>query len=92
MEFVRVISNLYTYKASECKRAITRLHCATSKSSLWNMGNVSHGGAFECLRIYRTNTQHVYTCSLDFQAFPLECITQYGSTVYIGVAMGGPVL
>ena len=33
-------SNLYTYKASECKRAIIRLHYATSKSSLWHMGYV----------------------------------------------------
>ena len=53
---VRVIylhSNLYTYKASKCKRAIIRLHCATSKSSLWNMEYVARGGAFECSRIYR---------------------------------------
>ena len=43
---------LYTYKASECKRAIIRLHC---KSSLWNTGYVDSGGAFECPHIYRTN-------------------------------------
>ena len=41
-------SNLYTYKASECKRTIIRLHCATSKSSLWNMEYVACGGALEC--------------------------------------------
>ena len=48
-------SNLYTDKASECKCTIIRLHCATSKSSLWNMRYVAHGGAFERPRIYRTN-------------------------------------
>ena len=46
----------YTYKASECKRAVIRLHCATSKSSLWYMGYVPCGGAFERPRIYRTST------------------------------------
>ena len=58
LELVFVIclySNLYTYKAFECKRAIIRLHSATSKSSLWNMGYVARGGAFECPRIYRTS-------------------------------------
>ena len=58
LEFVHVIClylNLYTYKASESKRTIIRLHCATSKSSLWNMGYVAHGGAFKSPRIYRTN-------------------------------------
>ena len=54
-------SNLYTYKASKCKRTIIRLHCATSKSSLWNMGYVARVSAFEHPRIYRTNV-HVYTC------------------------------
>ena len=54
-------SNLYTYKASECKRAIIRLHCATSKSSLWNMEYVAHGSAFERPCIYRTSIHiHVY--------------------------------
>ena len=34
--------DLYSnYKASECKRTIIRLHCATSKSSLWNMEYVA---------------------------------------------------
>ena len=58
MEFVCVIcphSNLCTYKASECKCTIIGLHCATSKSSLWNMGYVARGGAFECPRIYHTS-------------------------------------
>ena len=37
------VSNLPVFKSvylqvSECKHAIIRLHCATSKSSLWNMG------------------------------------------------------
>ena len=32
--------SVYTYRASERKRAIIRLHCATSKSSLWYMGYV----------------------------------------------------
>ena len=46
--------DLYSnYKASECKRTIIRLHCATSKSSLWNMEYVARGGAFERPRIYR---------------------------------------
>ena len=36
---------LYTYKASVCNRTILRLHCATSKSSLWNMEYVARGGA-----------------------------------------------
>ena len=52
LEFVRVIclySNLYTYKASECKHANIRLACDTSKSSLWNMGYVARGGAFESI-------------------------------------------
>ena len=43
-------------KVSECKRAIIRLHCATSKCSLWNMEYVARGGAFERPRIYRTST------------------------------------
>ena len=54
----------YTYKASECKHAIIRLHCATSKSSLWNMEYVAHGSAFEHPHIYRTSTC-IYTCTLD---------------------------
>ena len=49
----------YTYKASECKRTIIRLHCATSKSSLWYMGYVPLGGAFERSRICRTS---MYVC------------------------------
>ena len=49
-----VFKSVYTYKASECKHAIVRLHCATSKSSLWNMEYVARGGAFERLHIYRT--------------------------------------
>ena len=63
LEFVRVIwlySSLYTYKASECKHAIIRLHCATSKSSLWKMGYVARGGAFERPRIYHTSTMYIY--------------------------------
>ena len=58
-----VFKSVHTYKASECKRAIIRLHCATSKSSLWYMGfmYVPHGGAFECPHIYCTNMYiHVY--------------------------------
>ena len=57
LEFVRVTcqySDLYTYKASECKHTILRLHCALSKSSLWNMEYVARGGAFECPHIYIT--------------------------------------
>ena len=38
--FVRVYSNLYTYKASKCKHTIIRLHHATSKFAPWNMGYV----------------------------------------------------
>ena len=49
-----VFESVYTYKASECKHAIVRLHCATSKSSLWNIEYVARGGAFECPCIYRT--------------------------------------
>ena len=49
--------SVYTYKASECKRTIIRLHCAASKSSLWYMGYVPQGGAFECPRIYRTSVR-----------------------------------
>ena len=49
-----VFKSVYTYKASECKCAIIRLHCATSKSSLWNMEYVARGGAFERPHIYRT--------------------------------------
>ena len=37
------------------KHAIKRLHCATSKSSLWYMGYVPRGSAVEHPRIYRTN-------------------------------------
>ena len=37
------------------QHAIKRFHCATSKSSLWNMEYVDHGGAFERPHIYRTN-------------------------------------
>ena len=33
-----------------------RLHCAISKSSLWNMGHVACGSAFERPRIYCTNS------------------------------------
>ena len=73
LEFARVIclySNLYTYKASECKHAIIRLHCATSKSSVWNMGYVAHGGAFEHPRIYRTNIHvHLNAKSQSHQLF-----------------------
>ena len=39
VEYVK-FKSVYTYKASECKRAIIRLHCATSKSSLWYVGYV----------------------------------------------------
>ena len=55
-----VFKSVYTYKASECKRTIIRLHCATSKSSLWNMEYVAHGSALECPRIYCTKL--VTTC------------------------------
>ena len=60
-----VFKSAYTYKASECKRAIKRLHCATSKSSLWYMGCAPRGGAFERPRIYRTSliVQDRYTHS-----------------------------
>ena len=52
---VRVIcKSVYTYKASECKSTIIRLHCVTSKSSLWNMEYIARGG--ERPRIYRTST------------------------------------
>ena len=44
-----------TYKASKCKRTSIRPHCAISKSSLWYMGYVPRGGAFECPRIYCTS-------------------------------------
>ena len=48
-------------KASECKHAIIRLHCATSKSSLWYMGYVPCGSAFESPRIYRkSRIVHIY--------------------------------
>ena len=50
-----VFESVYVYKASECKSAIIRLHCATSKSSLWNMEYIARGGAFEHPRIYCTN-------------------------------------
>ena len=54
--------------ASECKRTIIRLRCATSKSSLWDMGYVSRGGAFKCPCIYHTSKYtyctHVYTLKL----------------------------
>ena len=32
------------------------LHCVTSKSSLWDMGYVAHGGAFERPRIVQIHT------------------------------------
>ena len=35
---------------------LIRLHCATSKSSLWNMEYVARGGASERPHIYRTST------------------------------------
>ena len=54
-----VFKSVHTYKASECKCTIIRLHCATSKSSLWNMEYVARGGAFERPHIYRTRI-HVY--------------------------------
>ena len=59
-----VFKSVYTYKASECKRAIIRLHCATSKFSLWNMEYVARGGAFERPRIYRTST-YVHVAHLE---------------------------
>ena len=40
-----VFKSVYIEGFPECKHAIIRLHCATSKSSLWNMGYVAHGGA-----------------------------------------------
>ena len=55
-------SNLYTYKASECKRANIGFHCATSKSSLWNMEYAARGGALERPRIYRTSTYVMNAC------------------------------
>ena len=65
--------NLPVYKASECKHTIIRLHCATSKFSLWNMEYVANGGAFERPCIYRTSIcvhTHVYnerdTCNILF--------------------------
>ena len=36
-----VIKSVHTYKASECKRTIIRLHCAISKALLWNMEYVA---------------------------------------------------
>ena len=48
-----VFNSVYTYKASVFKRTTIRLHCATSKSSLWYRGYVPRGGAFERPRIYR---------------------------------------
>ena len=80
-EFVRVIclySNLYTYKASDCKHTIISLHCATSKSSLWNMGYVARGGVFECPRIYRTNV-YVSTCIYMY----LEVSNMYMYSVHV---------
>ena len=50
----------YTYKASKCKCTIIRLHCATSKSSLWNMEYVARGSAFEHPHIYCTNLFIMY--------------------------------
>ena len=54
---------------------IIRLHCATSKPSLWNMGYVARGGAFERPHIYRTNI-HVYhsefnacTCYMEIHVY-----------------------
>ena len=74
LEFVRVIclcSNLYTYKASACKRTIIRLHCATSKSSLWNMEYVARGGAFEHPHIYCTNVHVPGRPPYDFNVYTL---------------------
>ena len=74
MEFVCEIcqySNLYTYKASECKHAIIGLHCATSKSSLWYMGYVPHGSDFERPRIYCTS---VCNFNDDFQYIIMQAM------------------
>ena len=51
-----VFKSVYTYK---CKRTIIRLHCATSKSSLWNMEYVARGSTFEHPCIYCTSI-HVH--------------------------------
>ena len=59
-----VFKSVYTYKASKCKRAIIRLHCATSKSSLWYMEYVPRGGAFERPRIYRTSNSYTMAAGL----------------------------
>ena len=80
LEFVCVIclySNLYTYKASGCKCAIIKLHCATSKSSLWNMGYVARGGVFERPRIYHTNI-NVFASVSEF----IPCIVYYSPLVH----------
>ena len=69
-----VFKSVYTYKASECKRAIIRLHCATSKSSLWYMGYVPRGGAVERPRIYRTRLDVTLVRQLDNTGTPLTDI------------------
>ena len=57
-----VFKSVYTYKASECKCTITRLHC---KSSLWNMEYVACGGAFECPPIYRTSMYNIIIHNIE---------------------------
>ena len=38
--------------------------------------------------MYNTWSYHLHNLEREYR----DCITQYGSTVYIGIAMGGPAL
>ena len=42
--------------------------------------------------MYIMNTARHFTMDSRVYLTFTECITQYGSTVYIGIAMGGPAL
>ena len=86
-----VFKSVYTYKASECKHTIIRLHCATSKSSLWNMEYVARGGAFERPRIYHTST-YVHVAHLEHsvswvqippRAATFSCLTLFSTALNI---------
>ena len=48
-------------------------HCATSKSSLWYIGYVPRGGAFECPRIYRLTLYSACTCTCLHKANSETC-------------------
>ena len=79
-----VFKCVYMYKTSECKHAIVRLHCATSKSLLWNMEYVARGSGFKRPHIYRTSTHLCLICTYVYMTSLKQTVRCHDlSTIYL---------